>query len=294
MNRGKTRCQWCPKLYTSPGAYSTHLQKVHPEVNPISTGKRKRRFSDISNLSTSGSELDPDLDKLGSRGRWHSDKSNPVTSPPDLDLTTLRAIVSKDHGCSDIEYESEGSDRESRGFTSDPEPDRDSRGSTSDPEPDGEGQLSDKVDLKLRTGIAIRKYSFPEENPNFNLYAPFRHRIDYQLARFFSSAKISSAKINQFFKDGILKDLNLTYTVQFRSAHTLHVLMDATVNEPSWYSGQVNYPLQKGVKFRYRKLISAVKYLLRQKVYAESMVWGPHPEYDKQGNRVYSEIDTGT
>ena len=283
MYRGKTRCQWCPKLYTSPGAYSTHLQKVHPEINLKSTGKRKRRFSNISNLSlsTSVSELDTDLDEHGSPCRRHSDQSNPVTFPPNLDLKTLRTIVSQDYGSSDIEYESEGSDREARDFTS-------------DPEPDSEGQLSDQVNLKLPVGIAIKKYSFLEENASFNLYAPFRHCIDYQLARFFSSAKISSAKIINFFKDGILKDLNPTYNVQFRSAHTLHKLMDATVNEPSWYSGKVNYPLQKGVKFRYRKLISLVKYLLRQKVYAENMVWGPHPEYDKQGNRVYSEIDTGT
>ena len=84
------------------------------------------------------------------------------------------------------------------------------------------------------------------------------------------------------------------HIVQFRSALTLHKLMDATLNEPSWYSGKVNYPLQKGVKFRYRKLISVVKYLPQQKVYADNMVWGPHSEYDKQGNRVYSDIDTGS
>ena len=232
-------------------------------------------------MSTSGWEWDPNLNKPESLGWWRSDQSTSVTSQPQLDLKTLRAIVSQDYGSSDIEYESEGSDREARGFTS-------------DPEPDGEGQPSDPVYLKPRAGIAIRKYSFPEENPSFNLYAPFRNGIDYQLAQFFSSSKISSAKIDKFFKDGILKDLNLTYNVQCRSAHTLHKLMDATVNEHSWYSCKVNYPLQKRVKFRYCKLISLVKYLLRQKVYAENEVWGPHPEYDKKGNSVYSEIDTGT
>ena len=248
MNRGKTRCHWCPKLYTSPGAYSTHLKKVHPEMNFKSTGKPKRRFSYISDLSTSGLGLDPDLDKPGSPERCSN--QNPVTSPPHLDLKTLRAIVSQDYGSSDIEYESDRSDREARSFTS-------------DPEPNGDGQPSDSLDLRARAGIAIRKYSFPEENPSFNLYAPFRNHIDYQLAQFFSSSKISSAKINKFFKDRILNDLNPTYMVQFRSAHTLHKLRDATVNESSWYSGKVNYPLQKGVKFRYRKLISVVKYLLR-------------------------------
>ena len=105
MNRGKTRCHWCPKLYTSPRAYSIHLKKVHPEMNLKSTGKRKRLFSDITNLSASGSELDPDLDKPGSAGRC-SDQ-NLVTSPPHLDLKTLRAIVSQDYNSFDIEYESD-------------------------------------------------------------------------------------------------------------------------------------------------------------------------------------------
>ena len=248
-------------------------------MNFKSTGKRKQRFSPISNLSTSGLELDPDLDKPGSPVRCSN--QNPVTSPPHLDLKTLRAIVSQDYGSSDIEYESDGSDREAGSFTS-------------DPEPNGDGQPCDSLDLRPRAGIAIRKYSFPEENLTFNLYALFRNHINYQLAQFFSCSKISSAKINKFFKDGILNDLNPTYIVQFRSAQTLHKLMDATVNEPSWYSGKVNFPLQKGVKFRYRKLILVVKYLLRQKVYVDNVVWGLHPEYDKQGNGVYSEIDTGT
>ena len=210
---------------------------MHPEVNTISTGKRMWRFSNISNLSTSGSELNPDLDKRTCWGRSHSDNSISVFSPPNIDLTILRAIVSKDHVCSDSKSDREGSDTESRGFTSDPEPNRDSRGSNSNPEPDGKGQLSDKVDLKLRTGIAIKKYSFLEQNLNFNLYAPFGIQNDYQLKRYFSSAKISSTKITEFFKDKILKDINSMYTVQFRSAHTLHVLTHTTANEPYWYSG---------------------------------------------------------
>ena len=123
MNRGKTRCHWCPNLYTTPGAYSTHLKKVHPEMNFKSTGKQKRQFSDIINLSTSGSELDPDLDKPESLGRCSN--QNPMTSPPHLYLKTLRKTVLQDYGSSDIEYESDGSDREARSFTTDPEPNRD-------------------------------------------------------------------------------------------------------------------------------------------------------------------------
>ena len=65
-------------------------------------------------------------------------------------------------------------------------------------------------------------------------------------------------------------------------------------NGPSWHKGTGNYPLQKGVPFRYRNIVSAGKYLLRQKAYAADIVWRPHREYDNQGNRVLSEITTGT
>ena len=150
-----------------------------------------------------------------------------------------------------MEYKSDGYDREARSFTS-------------DPEPDGDGQPSDSLDSKLYRGIAIRKYSFPEDIPRFNLYAPFRNHLDYQFAQFFSCSKILSAKMNKSLKDRILNDLNPTFVVQFWSAHTLHKLMDPTVNEPSWYSGKVNYPLQKRGKSRYRKFVSVVKYLLQQ------------------------------
>ena len=56
----------------------------------------------------------------------------------------------------------------------------------------------------------------------------------------------------------------------------------------------MNYPLQKGMKFRYCNIISAVQYLLRQKVYAQHMVWAPCREVDGQGNMVYSDINSAT
>jgi hypothetical protein len=62
----------------------------------------------------------------------------------------------------------------------------------------------------------------------------------------------------------------------------MYKLVDATANEPQWYSGTVNYPLLKGVRFRYRNIISAVKYLLRQKAYAADMVWGPQQHQEKK------------
>jgi hypothetical protein len=178
---------------------------------------------------------------------------------------------------------SEGSEREAREFSS-------------DEESDGEGQQGDATDMipAMRAGQPLRQYLFPEQAAGFDFYAPFHNPIDYRLARFFNSAKTSQASIDKFFKDGIMQGINPTHRIQFRSAYTMYKLVDATANEPQWYSGTVNYPLLKGVRFRYRNIISAVKYLLRQKAYAADMVWGPQQEYDKGGNRVYSEMNTAT
>ena len=99
--------------------------------------------------------------------------------------------------------------------------------------------------------------------------------------------------IDQFFKGGVFDALNPTYPVQFRSAYKLNKLIDGAASRPSWHAGAVDYPLLKPVPSRYRNILSAVRYLLHQRVYAGNMVWGPQPEYDSEGNCVYSEINTG-
>ncbi|RPB19390.1 hypothetical protein L211DRAFT_794195 [Terfezia boudieri ATCC MYA-4762] len=70
------------------------------------------------------------------------------------------------------------------------------------------------------------------------------------------------------------------------------LLVDAAANEPHWRSGLVNYPLLQEVQFHYHDIISVVEYLLCQKPYPSDIVWRHKPEYDKQENRVYSEINT--
>ncbi|RPB19375.1 hypothetical protein L211DRAFT_853191 [Terfezia boudieri ATCC MYA-4762] len=143
---------------------------------------------------------------------------------------------------------SEGSDKEARFFSVEPESDEGS-------------QEIDAINYPC-AGNPIRQHVFPEEDQNFNLFAPFHTPIDYRLARFFNSTKTSQAKIDQFFKDNLLKGLNPTHQVQFRSAYTMYKLIDTAANEPSWHSETVNYPLLKGVAFYYRNIIAAVKYLL--------------------------------
>ncbi|KAF8426775.1 hypothetical protein BGX38DRAFT_1278901 [Terfezia claveryi] len=176
-------------------------------------------------------------------------------------MDVLAAICSPDYLSSDTEFASKGSDKEARDFSS-------------ESESDDEGQQPD-IGVSINNphaGIPIRKHSFSEEDPNFNLYAPFRDSVDYRLACFFNSAKTSKEKIEQFFCDGILKSLNPTHEVQFHSAYIMYKLVDAAANEPRWHSGMVNYPLLLGVQFHDRNIISAVEYLLCQKPYASDLI----------------------
>jgi len=92
-------------------------------------------------------------------------------------------------------------------------------------------------------GIPICAYSFPEEDPGLNLYSPFRHHVDYRLARLFNRAKTLQRNIEQFLQEGILQGLNPVHHVQFRSAYTMYKLVDAATNEPQWQSSVVDYPL---------------------------------------------------
>ena len=182
---------------------------------------------------------------------------------------------------SELEPVSEGSDREGREFSD-------------DEESNGETQQTNTTNLISfrHAGQPLPPYLCPKQDATFHLYAHFHHLIDYRLAHFFNSAKTSQANKNKFFKDGILKGLNLTDDIQFSSAYTMYKLVDAAADQPAWHSGIVHYPLLKGVRLMYRNIIMAVKYKLCQKAYEVDMVWEPHREYNKEGNCIYSEIHT--
>jgi len=143
MNRHKTRCQWCPRLYASAGAYSYHLANVHPEKN-------------IRSLQ------DPQ-----SRKRQLSDVGKPEASTERLDISMLTTFLAPNY-YSESEPVSEGSDREARKFSD-------------DEESDGETQQTDATNLISfrHAGQPLRLYFLPEQDAGFDMYAPFRHLIDY-------------------------------------------------------------------------------------------------------------------
>jgi len=80
----------------------------------------------------------------------------------------------------DLNYNSDptckGSDNEVRYFTSDSESDAE------DEQLDVEAQQPNTLNTHVAYGTPIAKYVFPEQEPGYNLFAPFRNGIDYRLA----------------------------------------------------------------------------------------------------------------
>ena len=280
----ETRCPWCSKSYSTSGRYSNHIAKVHPEKDAQSRRAfRRRRLSDNANHSETEIDIDILTNTLADRlaGIGNSDR----TLESDINTilpgsSSLNSDTSEDEG-SDREAREFENDSESEDAVSEPgfEDERSDPGSDDEssdreaqgPESDSEGPQTNVI-AQVLAGTPIRGYAFPERDPSYNLYAPFRHGVDYQLAHFFNTAKTSQGNIDKFFRGGVLKALNPTHHVQFRSAYTMYKILDTGADEPRWQKGKVNYPLQNGVKFRYRNILSALKYLLRQKAYVNDML----------------------
>ncbi|KAF8426429.1 hypothetical protein BGX38DRAFT_1278994 [Terfezia claveryi] len=101
-------------------------------------------------------------------------------------------------------------------------------------------------------------------------------------------------QIDQFFRDDLLPlDTSRTLGVGYRSGHTWRNKMRALIDQPAWQHGTVDFHLQKGVTFFYRDVEQCIRYLLRQKAYAQYLVFKPQKDFDRQGNRVYTEMHTG-
>jgi len=255
MNKYRTPCLWWPKFYSYSGVLTNHVAKVHGN---------------------------PELCQRQSS--CHKYCLSYVAGHPGWNLDEIQNVVSADCD-TDIEPTSEGSDREVRDFASD---------SDSDSNAGGQQPNTRGIQYQVASGTPIREHLFPEQEPAFNLYAPCSNAMDYRLARWFNSTKTSQMMINQFFKGGVFDTLNPTYPVQFQSAYKLNKLINEAASRPSWYAGAVDYLRLKAVPFCYRNILSAVRYVLHQRVYAGDMVRGLQCEYNSELNRVYSEINTGT
>ena len=193
MERYGTYGPWCSKIYASARWLSNHIMKVHPEKNQREFTSQNRHSSDMdSSDETPGESTSQGQDEM-------------LEFNMDIIFET-----------STREGQDEGSDREVLDFSCD--------------KSHSECYRVDEV--IQRAGTPIQVYSFPGQDPSYNLDAPFRHSIDYQLARHLIPPKKPKSKIYHFFNNNILKNLNPMHKVQFRSAYTLYKLIDSAANEP--------------------------------------------------------------
>ena len=150
---------------------------------------------------------------------------------------------------------------------------------------------------KYQAGFGIASAPFvTERSMEWNPFSPFLNLRDYKLARFLHSQAISKSGITELFKDDkIIPDRrDSMQPISFYSSHTFQRQTDRMIDEPSWRNGNAKFPFQPTTVFYYRDILACMKYLLRQRAYAESLVWSPVKNFNTAGERLYSEMNTGT
>ena len=146
MNKHKTKCQWCSKLYASAGAYCNHLGQVHG--------------TDCIRLNTDADSRKCRLSYISEQDFNQEDMENIIFADLDFDC--------------DSETPTEGSNKEATYFSADSESD-----------PEGQQPDTENPQHDATCGTPIREHLIPEQDTGFNLYATCRNPVDYRLARFF-------------------------------------------------------------------------------------------------------------
>jgi len=253
------RCQFCHYRFTVAGHYGRHLRKNHPgkELHPNAPEKASR--ADPQSLSG----------PLKRRRKYSVDAPNRVTNGITQDSSDAPLAVISNIRLGSIAQTS------------------------SDP-PSPHTSTEEYLPHTLEVGQVIRQSLFTQNrNPSWNPLSPFTNAYEYKLARFFHQSKTSLKQIDQFFKDELLPmDRSRTLGVGYKSGHTWRNKMRALIDEPAWQQGTVDFHLQRGVIFFYRDVEQCIRYLLRQKAYAQYLVFKPQKDFDRQGNRVYTEMHT--
>jgi len=144
------------------------------------------------------------------------------------------------------------------------------------------------------------------KNPKYNFFHPFAHALDYKLARFFHAAHVAKARIDEFYNAGFIETgtpagKRKTRQTQspmcafsFKSSYALYKKLDEMLPASGWGNGSVDFRLAKDTEFWYRNMFDCIHYLVRQKCYEKNIVWSPVQDFVVHGNRVYTEMNTGT
>jgi hypothetical protein len=123
-------------------------------------------------------------------------------------------------------------------------------------------------------------------------FRPFNNIHEYKLAKFFVTKSSTKADIDEYFDEELCSADNRSFT----SGHTLWKLLDRAISEDMPHIKEEIYKFNvinsNDTQFLYRDIIECVQYLLRQPAYTEHLVVAPIKEYNDEGERMYSEINT--
>ena len=124
------------------------------------------------------------------------------------------------------------------------------------------------------------------ENP----WVPLASAQGFKLASWFIESKFSKTRINDNLSNGIGKSTSVGYSCMHTLEHLVRHL-DPYSLYLQWLEGHVEDG-QRTLPFFYRKVLDCLRYLLRQIVHREDLVYASHREYDQSGQKIYAEMHT--
>lgn len=291
-------CRFCKKDFSYKGAYSNHLRDKHlhllhlldpsaPGATPTDLGQPE---DDGSRSRSSNSP-----DQVVAMDADHEYDVQPMYyAPPELEDTVADFLEPDDIDRSDDE--GHYSDNEKRSDLADA-PDEDDPSDPpgdSDPVPSTEQPIAPLPTVKFfptagrSLGEPVDRWTGPPSD--WNPWEPFQNKNDFSLAKWLMTQSLSIEAIN----DLLTNPLDRIETFSFRSAFTLHMLvdsMDRAMGVGSWSTGTVEFWAGEQ-KFFYRDPVEVVSYLMRQACFKDEMIYAPRKVYTAQGERVYSDMDT--
>jgi len=251
------KCSFCRKRYARAGAYETHLQSAHANLDIVLA-------STIRN---------PPADVLTDRGTDLSDANEPI-----------------EHSNSDYESDpagdTAGSERNAPDDTRRREPETEVLEDNTYP------VAAKQEDCRgAREAIGEVKKCKEQCRDLFeNPCAPLASAQGFKLASWFIESKVSKTRINDYFSNSIGNSTSVGYS----SIYTLENLfrhVDLYSPYLQWLEGHVEDG-QRTLPFFYRNVLGCVSCLLRQIAYRDDLVYAPRREYQQSGQKIYAEMHT--
>ena len=272
-------CPFCNQPFKSAGALSNHLEKQHPGQDYRSKRRRTNGASVTRDEPYASSSSTDARGNLGFEEFLQQYSSEAFNFTPNVRDTPQELQE-------EISYSGDNLDSQSED---------DAQLQTNEPT-----EVVTSFPVENQAGKALSVAPFVKERqPLYNFFHPFQNAFDYKLARFFFSAHVPKARIDDFFRDNFFGQQTDTAgsippTFSFRSSHTLYQRIDDMIVDPPWKNGFVNFRLVQNTEFWYRDILEVLKYLLRRKSFVGHMLWAPVKQFDTQQERVYTEMNTAS